>query len=68
MVLTLAAVNAHTLRSEPAAVPSPVEEDAVPADSLSQRETLGMALAALVIFVAAGGGTGGEVCSTPFTS
>jgi hypothetical protein len=61
--LTLA--SAQTLRTENgvAAAPSPADEAVVPevdaSVSLAQREVFGMALAALVIFVAAGGGTGG---------
>jgi hypothetical protein len=59
--LVLAAVQAQTLRSETA--PSPVDEAVIPevdeSVSLAQREVFGMGLVALVIFVAAGGGTGG---------
>ncbi|GMF19227.1 unnamed protein product [Phytophthora lilii] len=60
----LAAVHAQTLRSEQAvAAPSPADEAVIPEVdepvALAQREVFGMALAALVIFVAAGGGTGG---------
>ncbi|KAG7382313.1 hypothetical protein PHYPSEUDO_005045 [Phytophthora pseudosyringae] len=64
--LALAAVHAQTLRSEPAVAalsPSPADEAVIPEGDapvgLAQREVFGMALAALVIFVAAGGGTGG---------
>ncbi|KAL3666619.1 hypothetical protein V7S43_008242 [Phytophthora oleae] len=62
--LALVAVHAETLRSEPTvAVPPPADEAVVPevdvSVGLAQREIFGMALAALVIFVAAGGGTGG---------
>ncbi|KAG1700354.1 hypothetical protein DVH05_012155 [Phytophthora capsici] len=62
--LELATVHADTLRSEPTvAVPPPADEAIVPevdaSVGLAQREIFGMALAALVIFVAAGGGTGG---------
>lgn len=64
VALALVAVHAQTLRTEPAvAVPSPADEAVIPeidaSVGLAQREVLGMALAALVIFVAAGGGTGG---------
>ncbi|KAG6977696.1 hypothetical protein JG688_00000069 [Phytophthora aleatoria] len=62
--LALAVVNAQTLRSEPTVdALSPAEEAVIPevdaSTGLAQREVFGMALAALVIFVAAGGGTGG---------
>ncbi|KAE9033538.1 hypothetical protein PR003_g8699 [Phytophthora rubi] len=60
IALVLVVVDAQTLRSEPASVPSPADKAVVPeVGSLSQRETFGMTLTALVIFVAAGGGTGG---------
>ncbi|KAH7479540.1 Sulfite exporter TauE/SafE family protein 4 [Phytophthora ramorum] len=60
--LTLA--HAKSLRAEPVvAAPSPADEAVIPevdtSVALAQREMFGMALAALVIFVAAGGGTGG---------
>ncbi|RLN37843.1 hypothetical protein BBJ28_00000479 [Nothophytophthora sp. Chile5] len=64
LCFALAAVHAQTLRNE-SEVPTaaPAQEAVIPevdgTVSLAQREAFGMALAALVIFVAAGGGTGG---------
>lgn len=62
--LTLVTASAQTLRSEPGvSTLSPADEAVIPevdeTVSLAQREVFGIALAALVIFVAAGGGTGG---------
>ncbi|CAI5705055.1 unnamed protein product [Peronospora effusa] len=61
--LILTAVHAQTLRTESTSTLSPAGEAVIPkidaSVGLVQREVFGMALAALVIFVAAGGGTGG---------
>ncbi|KUF89939.1 hypothetical protein AM587_10005742 [Phytophthora nicotianae] len=62
--LAVAVVKAQTLRTERAVdTLLPAEEAVIPevdaSIGLTQREVFGMALAALVIFVAAGGGTGG---------
>ncbi|KAF4322991.1 hypothetical protein JM18_000306 [Phytophthora kernoviae] len=64
VVSTLVAAHAQTLRGEQAVTTSSRADEAVVPEvdapvSLAQREVFGMALAALVIFVAAGGGTGG---------
>ncbi|KAE8915688.1 hypothetical protein PF003_g78 [Phytophthora fragariae] len=58
------AISAQTLRSDPGvSTLSPADEAVIPevdeTVSVAQREVFGIALAALVIFVAAGGGTGG---------
>ncbi|KAG7402187.1 hypothetical protein PHYBOEH_005750 [Phytophthora boehmeriae] len=59
--LAVAASQAQTLRGDQSVAPADeaviLEGDA--SVSLAQREVFGLALAALVIFVAAGGGTGG---------
>ncbi|KAG7389570.1 hypothetical protein PHYPSEUDO_010215 [Phytophthora pseudosyringae] len=64
LALAWASAHAQTLRSDLGLAGLPPADEAVVPEvdesvSFAQREVLGMALAALVIFVAAGGGTGG---------